>query len=78
MTADLTLSVAQFVACTEAEGPGKRFALWMQGCPMRCPGCCNPEFIPFKGGEPWTVEAMMGEIDRARAQDADLPRAGDY
>ena len=37
------LSVAQIVSCTEAEGPGKRFALWFQGCPLRCPGCCNPE-----------------------------------
>ncbi|HEY8504811.1 MAG TPA: 4Fe-4S cluster-binding domain-containing protein, partial [Gemmataceae bacterium] len=57
MTSDPTtgviLSIAQTVACTEAEGPGKRFAVWFQGCPLRCPGCCNPEFLPFKGGEEW-------------------------
>src|SRR5262249_22211506 len=35
---------------TEAEGPGRRFALWFQGCPLRCPGCCNPEMLPFEGG----------------------------
>jgi len=54
---ELTLQVAQIVPCTEAEGPGRRFALWFQGCPLRCPGCCNPEFIPFAGGEAKPAEA---------------------
>ena len=49
---EFTLQVAQIIPCTEAEGPGRRFALWFQGCPLRCPECCNPEFIPFAGGEP--------------------------
>jgi anaerobic ribonucleoside-triphosphate reductase activating protein len=48
--ADVMLQVAQIVSCTEAEGPGRRFALWFQGCPLRCPGCCNPEMLPFAGG----------------------------
>jgi anaerobic ribonucleoside-triphosphate reductase activating protein len=48
--ADVMLQVAQIVPCTEAEGPGRRFALWFQGCPLRCPGCCNPEMLPFAGG----------------------------
>ena len=30
---------------TKAEGPGTRLALWVQGCPFRCKGCCNPEFL---------------------------------
>ena len=37
---------------TEAEGPGVRFAVWVQGCPMRCPGCCNPQFLPLNSGNP--------------------------
>jgi anaerobic ribonucleoside-triphosphate reductase activating protein len=45
------LSIAQVVCDTEAEGPGRRFAVWVQGCPMRCPGCCNPEMLRFEGGE---------------------------
>ena len=49
-TVEPVLSVAQIVPCTEAEGPGRRFALWFQGCPLRCPGCCNPEMLPFTGG----------------------------
>ncbi|MDP1825361.1 MAG: 4Fe-4S single cluster domain-containing protein [Archangium sp.] len=47
----MQLRVAQIVPDTEAEGPGKRFALWVQGCTLHCPGCCNPEmFAPDKGG----------------------------
>jgi anaerobic ribonucleoside-triphosphate reductase activating protein len=55
---DLTMQIAQVVPCTEAEGPGKRFAVWFQGCPLRCPGCCNPEFLPFKGGHTKTLREM--------------------
>ena len=65
---ELTLQVAQIVPCTEAEGPGRRFALWFQGCPLRCPGCCNPEFIPFAGGETMTLAAVVGQLDEARAE----------
>jgi anaerobic ribonucleoside-triphosphate reductase activating protein len=46
------LRVAQMIPDTEAEGPGRRFALWVQGCSLHCPGCCNPEmFAPNRGGE---------------------------
>jgi anaerobic ribonucleoside-triphosphate reductase activating protein len=40
--------VAARVRDTEAEGPGRRWALWVQGCPLRCPGCCNPELLPAR------------------------------
>src|SRR6478609_5245909 len=63
---DIRLRVAQIVPVTEAEGPGKRFALWFQGCPLRCPGCCNPEFIPFAGGETMTLDAVLRQLDEAR------------
>jgi anaerobic ribonucleoside-triphosphate reductase activating protein len=61
-----TLQIAQVVSCTEAEGPGKRFAIWFQGCPLRCPECCNPEFLPFDGGEAKTINEVLQEIDRAQ------------
>lgn len=46
-----TVNVAAVVPRTEAEGPGVRYALWVQGCTLRCPGCCNPEMFDAAGGE---------------------------
>ena len=63
---DTLLSVAQIVPATEAEGPGLRFALWFQGCPLRCPGCCNPEMLPFTGGTPMSVREVLARLDEAR------------
>ena len=64
----LTAAVASVSRVTEAEGPGKRYALWFQGCPLRCPGCCNPEYLPFKGGTTRTVDDLIGEIEKSREQ----------
>src|SRR5437764_5305348 len=62
----LHAKIAHWTDCTEAEGPGKRFALWFQGCPLRCPGCCNPEMLPFEGGESQRVDDVLDEIRTAR------------
>lgn len=59
------LHVAQIVPVTEAEGPGRRFALWFQGCPLRCAGCCNPEMLPFQGGRRLAVSDVLSEIREA-------------
>jgi anaerobic ribonucleoside-triphosphate reductase activating protein len=43
-------------------GPGRRFAVWVQGCPLSCPGCVSPQWIPFDGGRVMDVDALAGEI----------------
>jgi anaerobic ribonucleoside-triphosphate reductase activating protein len=62
------LQVAQIVPCTEAEGPGRRFALWFQGCPLRCPGCCNPEMLPFEGGRSLSVAEVLAQVCTTAAE----------
>jgi anaerobic ribonucleoside-triphosphate reductase activating protein len=57
-----SLRVAQLVPRTEAEGPGHRFALWLQGCPLRCPGCCNPEMFAPERGPLLAVEELARRI----------------
>ena len=56
------LQLAFCVSKTEAEGPGKRFALWVQGCTLGCPDCCNPEMWSKKGGETISVDELYKKI----------------
>lgn len=59
----MQLRVAQTISDTEAEGPGKRFAVWVQGCTLHCPGCCNPEmFAPDKGGAFIEVSELAARV----------------
>lgn len=49
MTID-RLQLAAYLPRSQANGPGLRSVVWVQGCPFRCPGCFNPDFLPFAGG----------------------------
>ncbi len=60
------MRVAQLVPCTEAEGPGRRFAVWVQGCPLGCPGCCNPELQPREGGEERALDELAAALREAQ------------
>ncbi len=42
------LNLASIRMCTESEGPGRRLAIWVQGCKKRCTGCCNPDMQEIK------------------------------
>ncbi|RMF84797.1 MAG: radical SAM protein [Nitrospinota bacterium] len=45
---DPLLNMAGFVPTSLVNGPGRRAVVWVQGCPIHCPGCFNPaeqEFV---------------------------------
>jgi len=63
------LSIAGWVPCTGAEGPHLRFALWVQGCTLACPGCCNPGMWSKTGGRLVAVDELVAAVRAARAND---------
>ena len=56
------LNIAAIVPKTEAEGPGSRFAIWVQGCPLRCAGCCNPHYLEIKPAMIKSVQELLQDI----------------
>lgn len=60
------LRVANIAEDTEAEGPGRRWAMWVQGCSLRCAECCNPEMFDPRRGEPTELAALAARITAAR------------
>lgn len=58
----MNLQLAMFVKKTKAEGPGERFALWVQGCDLGCPDCCNPEMWAPDRGDSLAVDYLLQEI----------------
>ena len=48
------------------DGPGIRYVLFMQGCPMRCLFCHNPDTWDFSGGETVTADEVIAEYKKNR------------
>ncbi|QIZ71233.1 4Fe-4S single cluster domain-containing protein [Oxynema aestuarii] len=42
------LNLAELCPATRTLGPGRRFAIWVQGCCFNCPGCVSPDWIDQK------------------------------
>ena len=45
------------------DGPGVRFVVFFQGCPLRCLYCHNPDTWKFSGGREVTAEELLSEYD---------------
>lgn len=43
------MRISQIVEASFVDGPGERVVLFMQGCPIHCPGCQSPHTWPLSG-----------------------------
>ena len=46
------------------DGPGTRFVVFTQGCPMRCAYCHNPDTWEMNGGKLMTSEYILEQYER--------------
>lgn len=49
------------------DGPGTRFVVFFQGCPMRCKYCHNPDTWPLDGGTEMTVDEILEQYERNKS-----------
>ena len=50
-----------------ADGPGVRFLIFLQGCPMRCRYCHNPDTWKLDGGTLMEADELLDKAERYRS-----------
>ena len=66
MTAELTGRVHSIQSMGTLDGPGVRFVIFTQGCPLRCKCCHNPDTWDVSGGKSYTASELVARALRFR------------
>ncbi len=60
-------NVHSFQSLGAVDGPGLRCTLFLQGCPLRCAYCHNPDTWCFGGGTNYSAEEIFTKIMRYKS-----------
>ncbi len=56
--------IHSFQSLGTVDGPGIRSVIFMQGCPLRCVCCHNPDTWDFAGGTEMTTDELVNKVLR--------------
>jgi anaerobic ribonucleoside-triphosphate reductase activating protein len=57
-----SVNLAGFLPRSTVNGPGIRAVIWVQGCPIRCEGCFNPDFWSFSPNNQVPVHQLAERV----------------
>ena len=56
------LNIASYQTDVKNLGPGKRFVIWLQGCPFDCKNCMSQNWIPFEAANLIKVDDLVNTV----------------
>lgn len=59
--------ISSFQSMGTVDGPGLRYVIFMQGCPLRCSYCHNPETWKIGEGPNYTVEEVINKLKKYKS-----------
>lgn len=57
-------SVHSWELVTAVDGPGTRLTVFLNGCPLRCLYCHNPDTFAMRDGQPVTSDEILARVRR--------------
>jgi pyruvate formate lyase activating enzyme len=63
----ITGRIHSLESCGTVDGPGIRFVIFTQGCPLRCLYCHNPDCQQVEEGQVVTVDELIEKVQKYRS-----------